>query len=35
MKDDKPYMTFNVSDKQQGAASSPQAKPVLDDGIPF
>ena len=35
MKDGKPYMTFNVSDKQQGATSSPQAKPVLHDDIPF
>ena len=35
MKDGKPYMTFNVSDKQQGATSSPQPKPVLHDDIPF
>lgn len=36
MKDDKPYMTFNVSDKQQGqqAAASPAATP-FNDGIPF
>lgn len=35
MKDGKPYMTFNVSDKQQGVTSSPQPKPVLHDDIPF
>lgn len=35
MKDDKPYMTFNVSDKQQGQqAASPAATP-FNDGIPF
>lgn len=35
MKDDKPYMTFNVSDKQQGQqAASPAATPFSDD-IPF
>ena len=35
MKDDKPYMTFNVSDKQQGQqAASPAATPFADD-IPF
>lgn len=33
MKDDKPYMTFNVSSKQQGQQPSSQAKPF--DDIPF
>ena len=33
MKDDKPYMTFNVSDKQQNAGSVPSSN--IDDKIPF
>ena len=37
MKDDKPYMTFNVSDKQSGQqqSSKPQFGQDLNDGIPF
>ena len=32
MKEDKPYMTFNVSDKQQGGGATLQK---MDDSIPF
>jgi hypothetical protein len=37
MKDDKPYMTLNVSDKQAGAAPQQQApaQQIADDDIPW
>jgi len=34
MKDDKPYMSFQISDKTQGSSAAPQS-PLSDDTIPF
>ena len=34
MKDDRPYMSFQISDKLQGATAAPQ-RPLSDDTIPF
>ena len=34
MKDDRPYMSFQISDKLQGATAAPQS-PLSDDTIPF
>lgn len=35
MKDDKPYMTFNLSDNMQGSSSKPSVDTIMDDKIPF
>lgn len=35
MKDDKPYMTFNLSDNMQGSSSASRVDTVMDDKIPF
>ena len=35
MKDDKPYMTFNLSDNMQGSSSAPRVNLEMDDKIPF
>jgi hypothetical protein len=34
MKDDRPYMSFQISDKTQGGGAAPQS-PLSDDTIPF
>jgi hypothetical protein len=35
MKDGKPYMSFQVSDKMSGGAASSTTDPLQGDGIPF
>jgi len=35
MKDDKPYMTFNLSNNMQGSSSASHVDSVTDDKIPF